>query len=151
MIQTQDAVAFASMAHAGQVRKYTGDPYIVHPIAGAKAVQELGGDDAMVEAALLHDVVEDTDIEPIDVTLAFGEDVSILVVELTNIFTKERFPQLSRAERKARECDRLSRISDRAKLIKRCDIAHNAGSIIAHDPQFATVWLPEAAALMEVL
>lgn len=55
-----DAAAFAAQAHAGQVRKYTGEPYIRHPEAVAKLVQASGGDTAMVAAAWLHDTVEDT-------------------------------------------------------------------------------------------
>ena len=52
---------FATQAHEGQVRKYTGVPYIVHPIEVMEIVCTVEHDDAMLAAALLHDVVEDTE------------------------------------------------------------------------------------------
>ena len=55
----EQAFTLASDAHEGQCRK-SGEPYIVHPILVASIVAELTGDEAMVIAALLHDVVEDT-------------------------------------------------------------------------------------------
>ena len=53
---------FATQAHAGQKRKYTGDDYIVHPVAVAQIVRDFGGSVDQQAAALLHDVVEDTDV-----------------------------------------------------------------------------------------
>ena len=57
------AFAFAKAAHeaVGQLRKYTSDPYIVHPTEVADIVQTVAHTEVMVAAALLHDTVEDTD------------------------------------------------------------------------------------------
>jgi hypothetical protein len=73
------------------------------------------------------------------------------VVELTKVYTPEKYPTLTRKERKALERDRLANVSPRAKLIKRADLAHNRPSIEKYAPEFAVVWLPETAALLEVL
>ena len=53
------ALEFASNAHNGQTRKYTGEPYIVHPIEVMELVREVIDDPEVLAAALLHDVVED--------------------------------------------------------------------------------------------
>ena len=75
---------FADKAHKNQVRKYTGDPYITHPVAVAKIVATVTDDEAMIAAALLHDTLEDTDTSYLDLVTAFGYgDVSaeILAIE----------------------------------------------------------------------
>ena len=55
-----DAVAFATAAHAGQLRKYSGRPYIEHPVAVARMTSRFVHDEDMLLAAVLHDTVEDT-------------------------------------------------------------------------------------------
>lgn len=74
----------ASKAHEGQLRK-SGEPYMVHPVAVAQILSELKLDAAAISAALLHDVVEDTDITLDDLETEFGEEVSHLVDGVTKI------------------------------------------------------------------
>jgi (p)ppGpp synthase/HD superfamily hydrolase len=145
------AAAFAAKKHAGQLRKYTHDPYIVHPTAVALAVAAAGGDEAQIAAAFLHDTLEDTDTTHAELVTEFGQDVADLVLELTDVFTHEAFPHLNRAARKMLETDRIATISDRAKAVKKADIADNTSSIVTHDPDFAKVYLVEKAAVMAVL
>ena len=77
------AFEMAAKAHAAQFRK-SGIPYITHPIAVARiALVELGLGTNSIIAALLHDVVEDTDYTIDDIKNAFGEDVAFLVGVLT--------------------------------------------------------------------
>ncbi len=78
------ALNFATKAHKEQLRK-SGEPYIVHPILVAAIVAYVANDEAMVIAALLHDVVEDTIISTADVIKIFGDDVAHLVEGLTKI------------------------------------------------------------------
>ena len=80
----ETALDFAREAHRGQHRK-SGEPYIVHPVLVASIVASITGDEAMVVAALLHDVVEDTHITSEDVARDYGEDVAHLVEGLTKI------------------------------------------------------------------
>jgi (p)ppGpp synthase/HD superfamily hydrolase len=77
------AIAFATAAHGEQKRKFTDEPYIVHPLRVAKAVKAAGGDTAQQIAAVLHDVVEDTPVTIEEVEAAFGADVAYLVACVT--------------------------------------------------------------------
>jgi (p)ppGpp synthase/HD superfamily hydrolase len=148
---------FATIAHWGQKQKYTDDDYITHPIAVAKLVQAQGGDDNMIYAALLHDVLEDTSVNHNQMRIMLhnilsiesAEDVLSLVVELTDVFTKEAFPDYNRHSRKQFESLRLAYVSERAKSIKRADIEHNSESILDRDPKFAKVFLKEKKNLLE--
>ena len=69
------AYLFAQKAHDGQKRK-SGEPYIVHPLSVAKILVEMGMDTDTVAAALLHDVVEDTEVELRELKSEFGNDVA---------------------------------------------------------------------------
>ena len=80
----QEALAFSIEAHKEQFRK-SGEPYIVHPILVASIVASLTNDESMAISALLHDVVEDTDIPILTIEEKFGADVAHLVSGLTKI------------------------------------------------------------------
>ena len=71
-------------AHDGQRRK-SGEQYIMHPVAVARVVAELGLDDISIAAALLHDAVEDTSVELADLRREFGEDVAAIVDGVTKL------------------------------------------------------------------
>ena len=149
MSKILEAVVFATKAHKGQKRKYTGEDYIVHPIAVAELVRENGGTEDQVIAALLHDTIEDTSVTYTDVFEAFGADVAALVWELTDRFTPEEYPEYNRAQRKAWEATRLAKVSPAAKMIKLCDMRDNTSTIVEHDPGFAKVYLEEKAYLFQ--
>ena len=151
MDRIQQATVFATQAHAGQKRKYTGDDYIAHPIAVAELVRENGGTEDQIIAALLHDTIEDCEVSYGDVIRAFGKDVANLVLELTDEFTTEMYPDDNRAQRKAWEATRLSQVSHEAKLIKLCDMIDNTSTIVEHDPGFARVYLGEKLALYSAM
>ena len=142
------ARGFAELAHAGQVRKYLGTPYVTHPIAVSRLVARFGGDKPMQVAALLHDTVEDTDIEHADVLRAFGPDVAALVQDLTDLSRPE---DGNRAQRKAIDLQHTAQASPRAKSIKCADLIHNTASIVTHGRGFAPVYLDEKARLLVVL
>lgn len=74
-----EAIHTIMKAHQGQVRKLDGDPYAVHPIEVSLMVSRWGADEAVVIAALLHDVVEDTIWTLDEVAAHFGADVAALV------------------------------------------------------------------------
>ena len=81
----EKAFNFAKAAHAG-VRRRSGEPYIMHPIAVARIVsQEIGLGSTSICAALLHDVVEDTDFTVEDIEQHFGHTVAVIVEGLTKI------------------------------------------------------------------
>ncbi|MDO4611375.1 MAG: RelA/SpoT family protein [Candidatus Saccharibacteria bacterium] len=82
----EQAVKLAKEAHEGQFRK-TGEPYIVHPLAVKKILEEWHMDEDTIIAGILHDTVEDTKLTLDDIRKEFGESVSFLVDGVTKIST----------------------------------------------------------------
>ena len=80
----QEAVKLATKAHDGQLRK-TGEPYIIHPLAVKKILEEWNMDDDTIIAGILHDTVEDTDVTLKDIEEKFGHDVAFLVDGVTKL------------------------------------------------------------------
>ena len=150
MTLESDARDFATRAHArvGQVRKYSGAPYIVHPQAVADLVRAVPHTEAMLAAAWLHDTVEDTGTTPEEVRAAFGDEVAALVEMLTDVSRPE---DGNRAARKKIDREHTARASAAAKTVKLADLVDNSRSILERDPGFARVYLEEKAALLEVL
>ncbi|AZZ91834.1 HD domain-containing protein [Hahella sp. KA22] len=144
------AKVFASAAHAaiGQRRRYTDEPYIVHPAEVAGIVASVGGDEEMIAAAYLHDIVEDTQITQEMILEFFGPSVAKLVEELTDV---SRPQDGNRQARKEIDRRRLGNASPRAKTIKLADLISNSTNIIQHDRWFAKVYMQEKKLLLEVL
>ncbi|MBR3386197.1 bifunctional (p)ppGpp synthetase/guanosine-3',5'-bis(diphosphate) 3'-pyrophosphohydrolase [Candidatus Saccharibacteria bacterium] len=80
----QRAIEIAKKAHEGQFRK-TGEPYIIHPLAVKKILEEWGMDEDTVIAGILHDTVEDTSLTLSDIRNEFGEAVAFLVDGVTKL------------------------------------------------------------------
>jgi len=80
----REAYLFAEKAHAGQVRK-SGEPYILHPVAVAEILVDMQLDVTTLEAALLHDVVEDTNVTIDMIREKFGPTCAMLVDSLTKL------------------------------------------------------------------
>ena len=146
----QTALVFATAAHAavGQMRKYTDDPYIVHPIRVATTVAKFGGTDEMIAAAYLHDVVEDTGVSIVDIQDMFGTDVALIVDGLTDVSVPE---DGNRAVRKAMDRQHSADATWAAQFVKCADIIDNASDIGDNDPSFNIVYRKEMVALLEVL
>lgn len=144
----EQAYAFAELAHRGQVRKYTGEPYINHPMEVASMVRAAGGSQAMIAAALLHDVVEDTDKTMTDIHNEFGFEVMQMVNDLTDVSQPQ---DGNRAVRKQIDAMHTSAGSPNSKTIKLADLISNTRSIVQHDPEFARTYIPEKQELLKVL
>ena len=143
------AYRFARDAHGDQKRKYTGEPYINHPIAVAHIVMTTDPDCEMVCAALLHDVIEDTSKTYEDIRdVGFGDSIARLVVELSDVSKPE---DGNRAFRKAMDREHLARACDRAKTVKLADLINNSESITKYDPNFASVYMKEKQLLLPLL
>lgn len=144
------ALAFAKAAHESidQRRKYSNEPYIVHPIAVAEIVRGVMHTSNMIAAAYLHDTIEDTSTELCDITDEFGYDVAELVYWLTDI------SKPSDGNRKVRkEIDRqhIAKAPAAAKTIKLADLIDNTLAIRDLDPDFWRVYRHEKLRLLEVL
>jgi (p)ppGpp synthase/HD superfamily hydrolase len=144
------AQVYAMAAHASvkQVRKYTGEPYIVHPAEVAKIVAGVPGSTPdMVAAAWLHDV-EDTGCTYTDIHMAFGIDIATLVGWLTDVSKPE---DGNRAVRKAIDRAHTAEAPAEAQTIKLADLISNSKSIVQHDPAFAKTYLEEKRMMLEVM
>jgi (p)ppGpp synthase/HD superfamily hydrolase len=165
----------------GQKRKYSGDPYWKHTDEVSDLVRSVAGiTDAlywpremkaippnvvMVMAANLHDVFEDvTNHESLPSQLRFdaqwmvnmigeeGNAVVNMVIELTDVYTKEAWPDLNRARRKELEAKRYGKMSIFAKTIKLADFISNTRDIaIRASVDFAEVYLAEKEAALPFL
>jgi (p)ppGpp synthase/HD superfamily hydrolase len=143
------AASFAAEAHNGQVRKFGGGDYIIHPERVAGRVAELDGvTETMIIAAWLHDVVEDTPVTAETVASEFGREVAELVLELTKVGEGEG---LSRAEKHAANLEALAHISNPAKRIKMCDRIDNLNDMRGAPGEFVQRYLPESRNLLGVL
>ncbi len=128
----ENALAFAKEAHKTQKRK-SGEPYIIHPILVGAIVAAISADEAMVVAALLHDVVEDTDTTLEEIEEKYGSDVAHLVKGLTKIDAirdKELIPSNSDEKLVISALSfrkmLLASIRDvRVLVVKLCDRLHN--------------------------
>lgn len=143
-----EARAWATLKHAAQTRRYTGEPYINHPEAVVELVRSVPHTDSMLIAAWLHDIVEDTEATLVDVEARFGGEVAELVAMLTKVTTTE---DGTRSQRAAREREHLSMASADAQTIKLADIIDNCGSIGERDPSFAKTYIKEKLLVLEVL
>lgn len=148
--KTYKARLFAERAHAavGQVRKYTNAPYIVHPIEVAEIVKSVPHTDAMIAAAYLHDVLEDTKVTEQELRAEFGDEITDLVVCLTDVSTPAHG---ARAVRKALDRAHISLAPAEAQTVKIADLLSNTKTIVKFDPEFAKIYLREKLATLDVL
>ncbi len=143
------AAEFARKAHAEQKRRYSGLPYVVHParVAGRVAAHPLATE-AMVAAAFLHDVVEDTPHTLEEVCAEFGSEVARLVEELTDTSEGSGAP---RQERKQQDREHLSQVSVQAKIIKLLDRIDNLSDMPTTASEFPQRYCEESRLLVEVV
>lgn len=147
---------FADKAHGEQMRKYSPERYIVHPERVMHLTQQVTDDPAVLSAALLHDVLEDTPVTEQEVReflreLMSPNDVSRtmqFVRELTNEYTKNKYPQWNRRKRKSREAERLARSSPEAQTIKYADIIDNCPEIVREEPDFGNRYVSECIEML---
>jgi len=146
----EKARLFAIAAHAaiGQLRKYTNEPYWIHPCQVAEIVSTVKHTDAMIAAAYLHDVVEDTNITIGLIRDHFSDEIANMVEWLTDISTKE---DGNRAIRKTIDREHVKNADADSKTIKLADIISNTISIKENDPNFFKVYSAEIKLLLEVL
>ena len=133
-----NALNYASRMHDGQYRR-TGEPYIIHPIAVANILLDIGMDYSTVAAALLHDCIEDTASTQDEITELFGAEICMLVDSVTKL---EKMVFKSKEEEQAENFRRMffAMAKDiRVILIKLADRLHNMRTIeaLSHERQVA--------------
>lgn len=132
------AIVFATNAHAGQMRKGTTLPYIVHPLEAVSIVATVTDDPEMLAAAVLHDVVEDTDATIEDIRHEFGDRVATLVTADTNAPKGSNY---NWRDRKQAAIERLTAASHDSKVVALGDKLSNLRAIaIDYGKHGETLW-----------
>lgn len=122
------ALVQAATWHAGQVRKSKSVPYLAHLLVVTGLVLEDGGDEDQAIAALLHDTLEDTEIDEETIEVMFGEEVARIVVACSD--TRER-PKPPWLERKRGHLAHLEDADEAVLRVTAADKLHNCGDIVA--------------------
>jgi (p)ppGpp synthase/HD superfamily hydrolase len=128
---TLKALHFAADKHRDQRRKdVEASPYINHPIEVAEILARVGGvtDIVTLQAAILHDTVEDTNTTPEELEEAFGPEVRGVVEEVTDD------KLLEKVDRKRLQIEHAPHVSERAKLVKLADKIANVRSVTEAPP-----------------
>lgn len=134
--------------HSGQKRKYTGEPYHIHPFEVADILKKNGASEEVVAAGYLHDVVEDCDVAEADVRALFGDRIADLVMMVTDV---SKPGDGNRKLRKALDKDHLANADADGQTVKLADLISNTSSIVKYDPSFAKVYLKEKRELLDVM
>ncbi|WP_444995982.1 bifunctional GTP diphosphokinase/guanosine-3',5'-bis pyrophosphate 3'-pyrophosphohydrolase [Aliikangiella sp. IMCC44359] len=122
--EVEQAYIFARDAHSGQLRS-SGDPYITHPVAVAKILATLHLDHQTIMAALMHDVIEDCEVEREELVEKFGERVAGLVEGVSKL-TQIKFRSREEAQAENFRKMMMAMVEDlRVVLIKLADRLHN--------------------------
>lgn len=131
----EKATRMATIAHQGQVRKEGSIPYITHPIMIALSLVKHGFPDAVIAAALVHDVPEDTTVTAKQLRAELGDEVADIVATVTED------KSLVWKERKVAYIEMVRAGSDAAKAVSTADKIHNAQSLLlAHASSGPVIW-----------
>lgn len=161
----ETAFEVGKKAHFDQKRKYLGTPYFWHPMDVARRVRETAQDlgsrghlfvfdeyelPCMLQAALLHDTIEDTDLSFTDLEKALRVTERSTIIKHV-YFLSDLVPHAkgNRATRRRLADAHIAAAPFRSQLIKVCDIGSNLESIIVHDRKFAMTYIPEKKATLE--
>ncbi len=140
---------FASEKHAGQLRKYTNEPYYNHCEAVAKLVSDrYPFSTDMIIAALLHDTIEDTNTTYQEIKCEFGDTVADYVISLTDT---SKAVDGNREARKKIDREKFENSCWEVKTIKMADLIDNSKTICVYAPGFAKVYMREKALLFDIL
>ena len=113
---TRQALEFAAEHHRGQQRDADRAPFILHPLEVAQLLRECGSSDQVIAAGVLHDVLEDTDVERDQLRRQFGDEVARLVAGVTEPDDTSAY-----AERKAKLRSRVAEAGEESMLIYAAD------------------------------
>lgn len=144
----RESFQFAAEEHGltGEVRDYTGKPFIVHPVAVAQYVSAVIDDPEVIGAALMHDLVENTRVTLGQIRARFSSRMSLMVDGVTN---RTQRGDGTRAERQAIERAHIAQQDEYTKSIKLADVLDNVPPMTLNNPSFAPIYVAEKRALWE--
>jgi len=140
----EKAKEFATECHKKQTRKFSEEPYIVHPEAVSSLVQRYGGTPEMIAVGWLHDVKEDCGVKSLKEL--FGEKVDSLVDELTIPHNIDKGDKKSEYIAK-----KMTTMSNDALTIKLCDRLHNISDFNSAKPSFVARYAPATRFILNEL
>ena len=161
--ELESTYVFARHEHRKQFRKYTREPYIVHPIDVLRrmldGIEQVSANPLsatvlfqrmlpVLKGCLLHDTVEDCGTSFTTIEKEFGSETAEAVFWVTDTLTKA---QGNRETRKRLESARIAAAPLSARCLKLCDIASNTASITEHDKDFAVPYLREKSHLLNLM
>ncbi len=138
------ALAFAGLKHSGQKRKFTGEPYLVHPVRTALTVKNYGGTISGIVAALLHDTIEDTDTGKEEIEKEFGKKIAKLVMDMTN--DERQKASMGKALYLAKK---MSGMDGETLLVKLADRLDNAGNLKYGDQDWSRKYAEETSFILD--
>lgn len=139
---------FPNSGERPQLRKYTFEPYWHHCREVAHLVARHNHRSHVIAAAWLHDVLEDTGIDVKYLRQCFGDEITNLVLEVTDV---SKPTDGNRQKRKELDRVHLAKTSVNGATIKLADLISNTKSIAKHDPDFARTYLAEKWQLLQIL
>ncbi len=149
MSSYQTVLDFATKAHGTQLRKYTNELYIFHPIDVASILSASGAPEHVIAAGLLHDVLEDTPVTAEELNKEFGEAITLLVLEVTDIAYAPH--DGNRAARSLINANHLARASYWGQTIKFADFIDNTRSIKKYGKGFWQVYRKEKLYALSIM
>ena len=154
----EELLKFVTSKHGSQ-KRLCGSPYIEHLLDVVETVERFDNSWYLYqEVCLCHDILEDTNCDHwglreklvlIGYTVGESNFVVSRVLELTDIYTKEKYPEINRADRKKLECERLSEISRYSQTMKYADIISNIKDIKNIEEKFSKVYILEKREIMK--
>jgi len=146
---------WVKLKHEGQFIKRSGKPYFIHLLTVAKLAANASN--IGYETGLCHDTLEDTNttaIELLNALISFGYNnldashITGCVVELTDVFTANAYPNIKKAIRKKKEAERLATISPTAQTVKYADLIDNISWMLQYDIKKAETYLQKKKLLV---
>lgn len=144
---TNIAKLVATQAHSGQVRKYTNEPYVNHPLRVAQWLSQFNVGELIEAGAICHDVIEDTGVGYNALELTVGTPVADLVLEVTNLEFPEGTPRVTKFWNNV---VKLVRASHQAQTLKCGDVVDNCKDIYDLDPSRAPRYIAEKFILVRL-
>ncbi len=137
------ALEFAREKHKKQTRKFENTPYIEHPIGVVNILSDFTNDEAIICAAYLHDTIEDTNTNLLELKTMFNQEIASLVEELTS--HKKDQEKIGKPQYLSRK---LNGMSEKAKMIKFADRLHNVSNIGKGPINFSRRYAQETAFIL---
>ena len=136
---------FAFSMHKGQVRKYSGEAYIIHPVLVSQICQRVTDDENTIIGAILHDIIEDSDGKLQDIQELFGQEIATIVQYCSEISSKDSG---NREYRKKIDREHYCNGNNASKIITISDAIHNCSTMQDSQSKFTQLYYSEKVSMV---